>query len=99
MMDDEEEKPIWMGWVGLDEQLVVVERAEEIVEVDIVQCRAASFIHVGLWGGWGVGWGREARWEAAAKLLFIPWSRRYARKVSNCMGLFQKLVGGALAFL
>jgi len=48
MVDDEEEKPIWIGWVGSDEQLGVVERAEEVVEVDIVQCRAASFIHVGL---------------------------------------------------
>jgi len=48
MVEDEEEKPIWIGWVGSDEQLGVVERAEEVVEVDIVQCRAASFIHVGL---------------------------------------------------
>jgi len=46
MVDDMEEKPIWIGWVGFEEQLGVVDRAEEVVEVDIVQCRAASFIHV-----------------------------------------------------
>ena len=55
MVEEEEEKPIWMGCVGFDEQLGVAERAEEVVEVDIVQCRAASFIHVELRGGRGDG--------------------------------------------